>query len=303
MLVWGEADSETLPKRSLRRKLFKTCCMNWKEVNLTHAYYNGSCTIKDTEDPSWSTSFKTRRTQKTSSALEALWKTLFVLYLYLIGTLWINLGFIYINPKLNDVQLKMVECTHSNDVVAIMGPLNSSRSSISSSALIQTIDCASRNFFTSELLTDVDTTSLWNIAKTIHKLEFAYGLIPNVRTKGKASVRVADMLNHAVDKVLCRPSTYDEEVAGLSVLEVIAFLCAAMRCVDIGFMLDDVPRTMNLLMMYEERTTTKKQIHLGDCVPLTQGNGYSLKDKNKAKTDKTEHENGKSVKSQNQSQS
>ncbi|GJR79317.1 hypothetical protein Tco_0150102 [Tanacetum coccineum] len=33
------------------------------------------------------------------------------------------------------------------------------------------------------------------------------------------------------------------------------------------------------------------------------GNGYSLKDKNDAKTDKTEHENGKSVKSQNQSQS
>ncbi|GJX86629.1 reverse transcriptase domain-containing protein [Tanacetum coccineum] len=33
------------------------------------------------------------------------------------------------------------------------------------------------------------------------------------------------------------------------------------------------------------------------------GNGYSLKDKNEAKTDKTEHENGKSVKSQNQSQS
>ncbi|GKE97546.1 hypothetical protein Tco_0020897, partial [Tanacetum coccineum] len=70
MLVWGEADSETPPKRSLKRKLFKTCCMNWGEVNPTHAYYNGSCTSKDTEDPSWSTSFKTRRTQKTSSALE-----------------------------------------------------------------------------------------------------------------------------------------------------------------------------------------------------------------------------------------
>ncbi|GKB08686.1 hypothetical protein Tco_0836998, partial [Tanacetum coccineum] len=50
------------------------------EVNPTHAYYNGSRTSKDNEDPSWSTSFKTRRTQKTSSALEALWKTLFVLY-------------------------------------------------------------------------------------------------------------------------------------------------------------------------------------------------------------------------------
>ncbi|GJT81684.1 hypothetical protein Tco_1056026 [Tanacetum coccineum] len=60
--------------------------MSWGEVNPTHAYYNGSCTSKDTEDPSWSTSFKTRRTEKTSSTLEALWKTLFVLYLYLIGT-------------------------------------------------------------------------------------------------------------------------------------------------------------------------------------------------------------------------
>ncbi|GJR18362.1 retrovirus-related pol polyprotein from transposon TNT 1-94 [Tanacetum coccineum] len=60
--------------------------MDWGEVNPTHAYYNGFCTSKDTEDPSWSTSFKTRRTQKTSSAFEALWKTLFVLYLYLIRT-------------------------------------------------------------------------------------------------------------------------------------------------------------------------------------------------------------------------
>ncbi|GJV32019.1 hypothetical protein Tco_1392419 [Tanacetum coccineum] len=77
MLVWGEADSETSTKRSLRRKLFKTCCMNWGEVNPVHAYYNGSCTSKDNEDPSWNTSFKTKRTHKTTSALEALWKTLF----------------------------------------------------------------------------------------------------------------------------------------------------------------------------------------------------------------------------------
>ncbi|GJX31153.1 hypothetical protein Tco_0241008 [Tanacetum coccineum] len=94
MLIWGEADSKTSPKRSLRRKLFKKCCMIWGEVNPTHAYYNGSCTNKDTEDPSRSTSFKTRRTQKTSSALEELWKTLFVLYLYLIGTLLVPSCFV-----------------------------------------------------------------------------------------------------------------------------------------------------------------------------------------------------------------
>ncbi|GJV41254.1 hypothetical protein Tco_1419694 [Tanacetum coccineum] len=35
---------------------------------------------------------------------------------------------------------------------------------------------------------------------------------------------------------------------------------------------------------------------------LDEGNGYSLKDKNEAKSDKTEHENGKSVKSQSRSQ-
>ncbi|GJT77101.1 putative reverse transcriptase domain-containing protein [Tanacetum coccineum] len=62
-------------------------CMDWGEVNPVHAYYNGSCTSKDNEDPSWNTSFKTKRTHKTTSALEVLWKTLFLLYLYLIGTL------------------------------------------------------------------------------------------------------------------------------------------------------------------------------------------------------------------------
>ncbi|GKB21356.1 hypothetical protein Tco_0855279, partial [Tanacetum coccineum] len=68
------------------KKAFQDMVHGLGEVNPTHAYYNGSCTSKDAEDPSWGTSFKTRRTQKTSSAMEVLWKTLFVLYLYLIGT-------------------------------------------------------------------------------------------------------------------------------------------------------------------------------------------------------------------------
>jgi len=46
-----------------------------------------------------------------------------------------------------------------------------------------------------ECSVDGDMSSLWHIAKAIHKLEFAFGLIPNVRAKGKASVRVADILN------------------------------------------------------------------------------------------------------------
>ncbi|KAK1283991.1 hypothetical protein QJS10_CPA09g01806 [Acorus calamus] len=47
-----------------------------------------------------------------------------------------------------------------------------------------------------ECQVDGDTTSLWHVAKAIHKLEFIFGLIPNVRAKGKASTRVSDLLNH-----------------------------------------------------------------------------------------------------------
>ncbi|EXB96214.1 Vacuolar protein sorting-associated protein 33-like protein [Morus notabilis] len=47
-----------------------------------------------------------------------------------------------------------------------------------------------------EYQVDGDTSSLWHIAKAIHKLESSFGVIPNVRAKGKASVRVADILNH-----------------------------------------------------------------------------------------------------------
>ncbi|CDO99781.1 unnamed protein product [Coffea canephora] len=44
-------------------------------------------------------------------------------------------------------------------------------------------------------LVDGDTTSLWHIAKALHKLESTFGVIPNIRAKGKASARVADILN------------------------------------------------------------------------------------------------------------
>ncbi|KAL2525875.1 Vacuolar protein-sorting-associated protein [Abeliophyllum distichum] len=46
-----------------------------------------------------------------------------------------------------------------------------------------------------ECMVNGDTTSLWHIAKAIHKLEFSFGTIQNVRAKGKASTRVADILN------------------------------------------------------------------------------------------------------------
>ncbi|KAG6538606.1 hypothetical protein ZIOFF_003730 [Zingiber officinale] len=63
-----------------------------------------------------------------------------------------------------------------------------------------------------ECCVDGDTSSLWHIAKAIHKLElildspsygiklvqnfqFSFGFIPNVRAKGKASTKVAEILN------------------------------------------------------------------------------------------------------------
>ncbi|XP_073293277.1 vacuolar protein-sorting-associated protein 33 homolog isoform X1 [Primulina huaijiensis] len=46
-----------------------------------------------------------------------------------------------------------------------------------------------------EYLVDGDATSLWHIAKAIHSMEFSFGVIPNVRAKGKASTRVAEILN------------------------------------------------------------------------------------------------------------
>nr|GEU76307.1 hypothetical protein [Tanacetum cinerariifolium] len=64
-------------KQALGRKIVTDMLHELGEANLTHAYYNDSRTSKDNEDPSWNTSFKTKRTHKTTLALEVLWKTLF----------------------------------------------------------------------------------------------------------------------------------------------------------------------------------------------------------------------------------
>ncbi|KAJ3679896.1 hypothetical protein LUZ60_016174 [Juncus effusus] len=47
-----------------------------------------------------------------------------------------------------------------------------------------------------ECLLDGDTSSVWHVAKAIHKLESAFGVIQNVRAKGKGSVKVAELLNN-----------------------------------------------------------------------------------------------------------
>ncbi|GJU44277.1 hypothetical protein Tco_1201543 [Tanacetum coccineum] len=59
MLVWKEADSRNFDKKdSFGNSLFKTCSNELgggEKFNPTHAYYNGSRTSKDNEDPSWNT--------------------------------------------------------------------------------------------------------------------------------------------------------------------------------------------------------------------------------------------------------
>ncbi|GJX62981.1 hypothetical protein Tco_0295881 [Tanacetum coccineum] len=57
------------------------------EVSPTYAYYNGSCTSKDNEDPSWSTSFKTRRQRRHLQHWKRLGCHFTLLYLYLLETL------------------------------------------------------------------------------------------------------------------------------------------------------------------------------------------------------------------------
>nr|CAB3477480.1 unnamed protein product [Digitaria exilis] len=47
-----------------------------------------------------------------------------------------------------------------------------------------------------ECLIEGDTSSIWHVAKAIHKLEFAFGVIPNIRAKGVASTKAAELLNN-----------------------------------------------------------------------------------------------------------
>ncbi|MQM08618.1 hypothetical protein Taro_041474 [Colocasia esculenta] len=46
-----------------------------------------------------------------------------------------------------------------------------------------------------DCIVDGDTSSLWHIAKAIHKLEFSFGVIPNIKAKGKSALKVVDILN------------------------------------------------------------------------------------------------------------
>ncbi|GJU59753.1 hypothetical protein Tco_1237519 [Tanacetum coccineum] len=57
-----------------------------RKVNPTHAYYNGSRTSQDIEDPSWSTSIKTKRQRRHLQHWKRLGCHYIMLYLYFLGT-------------------------------------------------------------------------------------------------------------------------------------------------------------------------------------------------------------------------
>ncbi|XP_021771399.1 vacuolar protein-sorting-associated protein 33 homolog [Chenopodium quinoa] len=71
------------------------------------------------------------------------------------------------------------------------------------------------DFAYKECLADADTSSLWHIAKAIHRLEFSFGLISNVRAKGKASVRIAEILDRMQTE---EPVNIDDAVPDISTL-------------------------------------------------------------------------------------
>ncbi|GJS10329.1 hypothetical protein Tco_0367125 [Tanacetum coccineum] len=78
-------------KRSLLKNSFSktNSCMNWGKVNPTHVITTNEFKNKDKDNEYPGAGiqvFKTRRTQKTTSAVEALWKTILRCYLYLLGT-------------------------------------------------------------------------------------------------------------------------------------------------------------------------------------------------------------------------
>uniref|UniRef100_A0A7C9AYW2 Uncharacterized protein n=1 Tax=Opuntia streptacantha TaxID=393608 RepID=A0A7C9AYW2_OPUST len=70
-----------------------------------------------------------------------------------------------------------------------------------------------------ECLVDSDTSSLWHIAKAIRKLESSFGLISNVSAKGKASLRVADILERMQTEEPVNVSDVLPEISTLILLD------------------------------------------------------------------------------------
>ncbi|KAI3946586.1 hypothetical protein MKX01_014444 [Papaver californicum] len=72
------------------------------------------------------------------------------------------------------------------------------------------LDLAYRDY-----LVDGDTSALWHIAKSIHKLEYSFGVIPNVRAKGKASAQIEILTHMQVEEPV---STSDVGIPEISTL-------------------------------------------------------------------------------------
>ncbi|GJU33172.1 ribonuclease H-like domain-containing protein [Tanacetum coccineum] len=85
--IWRCVLDRNFAKKESMKKAFKDMLHELGEVNLTHAYYNGSKISQDKEDPSWSTSFKTRRQRCHLRHWKRLGCHFALLYLYLLETL------------------------------------------------------------------------------------------------------------------------------------------------------------------------------------------------------------------------
>ncbi|GJY28877.1 hypothetical protein Tco_0404644 [Tanacetum coccineum] len=69
------------------KKAFQDMMHGLGEVNPTHAYYNGSCTSKDNEDPSWEYKVQDKdELRKHLQALKLLEDFISVVFCNLIGT-------------------------------------------------------------------------------------------------------------------------------------------------------------------------------------------------------------------------
>ncbi|XP_026458615.1 vacuolar protein-sorting-associated protein 33 homolog [Papaver somniferum] len=104
------------------------------------------------------------------------------------------------------------------------------------------LDLAYRDY-----LVDGDTSALWHIAKSIHKLEYSFGVIPNVRAKGKASARISEILTRMqVEEPVSTSDVGIPEINTLILLDREVDMVTPM-CVQLTYegLMDEILRVSN----------------------------------------------------------
>ncbi|KAI3941833.1 hypothetical protein MKW92_020374 [Papaver armeniacum] len=104
------------------------------------------------------------------------------------------------------------------------------------------LDLAYRDY-----LVDGDTSALWHIAKSIHKLEYSFGVIPNVRAKGKASARISEILTRMqVEEPVSTSDVGNPEINTLILLDREVDMVTPM-CIQLTYegLMDEILRVSN----------------------------------------------------------